>query len=261
VEAPPKKEVEEIEHEEEKPPEVTGVEPAAGSTAGGTTVTLRGHYLLKATQVQFGGAKFRVAVVPGTASEQSVTVASPAHPAGTVDALVKLSNGTLSETRPEDRFTFFTPEAHGVSPPPSGGSGGGGEVLSFGQTPGPPASCRASLLSRSVTVSSKGRAPLKLLLAGVGACRGKLTLSVKLTRPHARPKVRTIGTAGFAAATGKVVAVVVTLSKFARGLLHAAHGHLAASLVILRLSPGPTLAHTASVRLALKSSQTSAKHH
>jgi hypothetical protein len=261
VEAPPKKELEEIEHEEEKPPEVTGVEPAGGPIAGGTTVTVRGHYLLKATQVQFGGAKFRVAVVPGTASEQSVTVASPAHPAGTVDALVKLSNGTLSETRPEDRFTFFTPEAHGESPPPPGGSGGGGEVLSFGPSPGPPASCRVSLLSRSVTVSSKGRAPLKLLLAGVGACRGKLTLSVKLTRPHARPNVRTIGTVGFAAATGKVVAVVVTLSKFARGLLHASHGHLAASLMILRLSPGPAQAHTASVRLALKSSHPSAKHH
>ncbi len=144
----------------------------------------------------------------------------------------------------------------------NGGTGGGnvtgsGAVLAFGPVTSP--ICGVSLLGRSIAVSSHGRAAaLELIWKGAGGsvtCRGRLTLEVKVKAKgsksgNMRSKTETIGTAGFSTAPGRTEVVTIELNAAGRALLTAGHGRLNASLVILRVSPGPAHAQSASVRLA-----------
>jgi hypothetical protein len=255
VEAPPKKEVEEAEREEENEravvPEVTGVEPNQGPSGGGTPLTIIGHHLLE-TQVEFGlGSKVRV--FASAATEQSISVITPGHAAGPVDVVaVKLRGGAKSATTPSDVFTFVAPQAQIQGPPEESTLGGAG-VLSYGPA-ALPASCRPSLVAHNLAVTSKGSASLKLLLQGTGTCRARLVLSVKQKLAHHRTRTRTIAAGTFSLISGRTAALTLKVNALGRGLLRAGHGPLSASLSIVRLSPGPPLARTASVRLALKSS-------
>src|SRR5208337_5028734 len=72
-------------------PTVTGVTPAAGPVAGGTTVTVTGTGFTGATSVKFGTtAATSYTVVSAT----SITAVSPAGSAGTVDVTVTTPGGT-----------------------------------------------------------------------------------------------------------------------------------------------------------------------
>jgi hypothetical protein len=156
--------------------------------------------------------------------------------------------------------------------PPSGetapGSGGGltapavgigsSYVLPFGPVK-PAASCAASSASRAITVNARGRAGLKLRLAGAGTCRGRVTLAVKKSAPHHRPKLVAIASVSFSLPAGRTVALSLALNKLGRALLRSGHGRLTASLTVLKLSPAPSSARTASVRLSA-AHQSTAKH-
>src|SRR5208283_2463047 len=100
-------------------PAVTGISPAAGPVAGGTTVT--GTGFVTGATVDFGltGAS-SVTVVSGT----SITAVSPAG-TGTVDVTVTTPGG-ISATSPADEFTYDpVPAVTSISPaagPVAGGT-------------------------------------------------------------------------------------------------------------------------------------------
>ncbi len=127
-----------------------------------------------------------------------------------------------------------------------GGGAGNGAVLAFGPTTS--STCGVSLIGRRITVRGRRRAALKLARKGsagsVLACRGRVTLEVKVKAKakvsrKRRTETKTIGTAGFSIAPGKSKVVTIKLNASGRALLAAGHGRLGASLVILRVSPGP----------------------
>jgi hypothetical protein len=96
-------------------PTVTGVSPTSGSTAGGTSVTITGTNLTGATAVKFGTTNATSVTVN---SATSITAASPAGSAATVDITVTTAGGT-SATGAADHFTYVAPApptVTGVSP-------------------------------------------------------------------------------------------------------------------------------------------------
>lgn len=86
-------------------PTVTSVSPTAGTTSGGTSVTITGTGFLSGATVSFGGtAATNVSIVSST----SITATTPAHAAGTVNVVVTNTdsqNGTLS-----NGFTYTASE-------------------------------------------------------------------------------------------------------------------------------------------------------
>ena len=83
-------------------PAVTGVSPASGLTAGGTSVTITGTNFTGVNAVSFGTTAATSFTVN---SATSITAISPAQPAWQADVTVSGSGGT-STTGPADRFTF-----------------------------------------------------------------------------------------------------------------------------------------------------------
>ena len=81
-------------------PAITSLSPTAGSTAGGTEVTISGVNLSGVTSVMFGDTA-GTTITDTTAS--SVTVTAPAHVAGPVDISLTATNGTATKT---DGFTY-----------------------------------------------------------------------------------------------------------------------------------------------------------
>ena len=101
-------------------PVVTGVSPAAGPVAGGTTVTIIGAGLANASAVKFGG-------VPATIisdSDSQIVVRSPANVAGTVDVTVVTVGGT-SAISALDQFTYAPIPAVASLSPSAGPVAGG----------------------------------------------------------------------------------------------------------------------------------------
>ena len=88
------------------PPTVTGVSPATGSTAGGTSVTVTGTGFLSATGVEFGGTAGTGLTVN---NDTSLTITSPAG-SGTVDVTVTNIAGS-SATGAADLFGYITAPA------------------------------------------------------------------------------------------------------------------------------------------------------
>ena len=82
-------------------PTVTGLTPAAGSTAGGTTVAINGTNLAGATAVKFGSFAATIQSISAT----QIIVITPANAAGTVDVTVTTPNGT-SATSSADLFAY-----------------------------------------------------------------------------------------------------------------------------------------------------------
>jgi hypothetical protein len=148
-----------------------------------------------------------------------------------------------------------SPQSGGPTPAQLGLGGGG--VLPFGPIASA-TSCKPSLLGRNIPVSGKGRTTLKLQLLGSGSCTGRLSLTIKQKRPHGHPRTRTIATGTFSLTAGRVAVLSLKLNALGRALLRAGHGRLGASLAIVRLSPGPVQARTASVRLTLRLSHAGA---
>jgi IPT/TIG domain len=103
-------------------PGVASVSPAAGSTGGGSQVTVTGHDLAGATAVSFGGLPAQSFTVN---SDTSITAVAPAAPAGAADLRIT-GPGGQSPTTATDRFTYFpTPVVTSVTPalgPRTGGT-------------------------------------------------------------------------------------------------------------------------------------------
>ncbi len=102
-------------------PTVTGISPATGLPAGGTSVTISGTNFTGATAVKFGSAGATFTVV----SASQITAISPAGAAGPVDVTVTTSSG-VSATSAADVFTYLaTPAVTQVTPnggPTTGGT-------------------------------------------------------------------------------------------------------------------------------------------
>ena len=107
------------------PPGITSVSPAAGPTAGGTTVTINGSNLGGATTVTFGGAS--AAIVTDTPTQ--ITVTAPPHAAGTVDVVVTTPGGTATAT---NAYTYAVVPAVTSVAPTSGPTAGGTVVTVTG---------------------------------------------------------------------------------------------------------------------------------
>lgn len=84
-------------------PTITGVSPATGSAAGGTSVTITGTDLSGATAVSFGGTAAASFTVD---SATQITAVTPAHASGAVDVTITTPGG--SDTEPAG-FTFDAP--------------------------------------------------------------------------------------------------------------------------------------------------------
>jgi hypothetical protein len=137
------------------------------------------------------------------------------------------------------------------------GSGGGSTTPSTTSTTSTtmttPATTAAtgsvSLDGSDITVTSSGKATIKLTCTGTATCGGKLTLTAK-TKGKKKATTKTIGTSSFSIPAGKTATVTLALTATGRALLSAAHGKLTTTLVILKSSPGPSNTQTHSVHLA-----------
>ncbi len=107
------------------PPTLGTVAPSAGTTAGGTTVTLTGSNFDTATDVFFGAVDVTSFTIN---SNTSITVSSPAHAAGLVSVTVE-NPGATSGGQP---YTFVTPPTLGTVAPSSGTTAGGTSVTLTG---------------------------------------------------------------------------------------------------------------------------------
>ena len=105
-------------------PAITSVQPRAGSTQGGKTVTIKGARLGKAKQVLFGGEA-------GTAlhvtSATSLKVVTPARAVGTVDVRVVTAYGS-SRIVAADKFSYVAAPAVTSVNPNTGPTAGGNTV-------------------------------------------------------------------------------------------------------------------------------------
>ncbi|HSZ70746.1 MAG TPA: hypothetical protein VK756_10330 [Solirubrobacteraceae bacterium] len=108
---------------------------------------------------------------------------------------------------------------------------------------------------------------VKLTCSDVATCAGKLTLTIRSNarkRKVLNARTVSIGTANFSIAAGAAATVEVTLDKAGRVLLSAAHGHLNATLIILRTSPPANKTQSQQVRLkqgAARARQTLQRKH
>jgi hypothetical protein len=108
-------------------PSVAGINPTAGSTAGGTSVTINGANLSSASAVTFGATP---AIITAD-SASSVTATAPAGSAGTVDVTVTTPGGASAPSA-ADKFTYVgAPAVTGINPT-SGSTGGGTSVTVSG---------------------------------------------------------------------------------------------------------------------------------
>jgi hypothetical protein len=88
-------------------PQVFGIAPATGASAGGTRVTLTGIALSGVTSVTLGGVPATSVVV---GSDASLSFAAPAGPAGTlVDLEVRTSGGASDAVRAGFAFSALVP--------------------------------------------------------------------------------------------------------------------------------------------------------
>ena len=109
-------------------PNVTGVYPAAGSTNGGTAVTITGHGFNEATGVAFGGMSAAFTIV----SKSEIRATAPPGVAGTVDVTVSSVFGS-SARKPADHFTYVDPPSVTAISPSSGPVTGGTAVTISGR--------------------------------------------------------------------------------------------------------------------------------
>jgi Trypsin len=118
----------------------------------------------------------------------------------------------------------------------------------------PPATGHVSLAGTQITVQRNGAALVKLECVGEESCRGKLTLTAKITtkakgRKQPIKRAVTIGTVSFTIAGEQTKTVKVNIDAAARALLSTDHGRLTAGLTILELAPGQSATETENVHL------------
>jgi predicted outer membrane repeat protein len=87
-------------------PTITGVAPAVGHGAGGTSVTITGTNLTGATAVNFGSIPAASFVIN---SPTQITAVAPPEAAGVVDVTVAQFGGATSATSAADKYTYLVP--------------------------------------------------------------------------------------------------------------------------------------------------------
>jgi subtilisin family serine protease len=226
------------------PGAVAQVTPNSGPSSGGTSVSITGANLSRATAVEFGASSASSFTIH---SPISITATSPPG-SGTVDVTVTTPSGT-SAPMIGDRFTYEAPSPVPVSPGSVGQpTVGQGAVL--GAT---------SVVSKIVLVTTalgvrNGRVAVKLRCIGSRACTGRLRIAVKQVLAHGTGKpvttrLRTIGHAAFSLRAGQSKSVAVALDEAGRARLRGAHGRLNALLSFPSSAPGATRTVNKSVRL------------
>ena len=86
------------------PPDVTGITPNSGPTAGGTSVTISGSAFVSGATVRIGGV---LATNVSFVNSTSITATTPAHAAGAVDVLV--TNPDAQSDTLTNGFTYNAP--------------------------------------------------------------------------------------------------------------------------------------------------------
>jgi len=136
-------------------PAVTGVSPASGTTAGGSTVAITGAGLGGATSVSFGGV---AAKIISDSSTQIIASSPPGIRIGTVDITVTTPVGTSAATV-GDRFTYTATTGPHVTrlSPASGPTSGGTRVTITGTGLEGATSVRFGAAGAAVTADSSTR--------------------------------------------------------------------------------------------------------
>lgn len=136
-------------------PQITGLTPTAGPTAGGTTVTITGTDLADVTQVFFGDVE---ATIVGEPTDTRIVVVTPANPAGLTDVVLLTSDDDAE--RVTDAFLYVAPPASTTITPGSGPTTGGTTVTIGGSGFVPGATtvtiCGVTVAAANVTVSADG---------------------------------------------------------------------------------------------------------
>ncbi len=233
-------------------PTVTDVEPGHGPVGGGTSVTIQGSGFTKdpsGEPVVMFGSEPAANVEVRTAAE--IRAVSPPGAKGTVHVTVATATGKSAETG-KDTFRYEAPSTAGggVATQAGGSATASAGVLGVAQSD--PAACRVTLRSKRLVVALKRSAAIRLLRTGAGQCRGTVTLRFRQKTRAKRFRLRTIGSAHFSIPPGASQVVRVKLNALGRKLFAAGHGKLNASVAVLRTTPSPKLAKTASVRLSVK---------
>jgi len=153
---------------------VTGVNPASGSTGGGTSVTITGSGFTGATAVSFGGTPATSFTVNNGA--QIVAVA-PAGTAGTVHVTVT-NNGETSPISAADQFTYIAPPTiTGISPTAGRMPGGnvviiagsdftGATAVTFGSTPATSFTVDSDSQITAISPGGTGTVDVRITTAG-----------------------------------------------------------------------------------------------
>ena len=158
-------------------PTVTGISPASGPTAGGTSVTISGTSFTGATGVTIGGnAATGMSVVNAT----TITATTPAGTVGARDVVVATPGGTGSGTglyTYRSVTTFSGPTATGTGIATASLSGGGA-ACSFVEG-------AAFVGASSVSVAAPVLFPHGLFRFTLRGCTGPVTMTI--TYPSALP--------------------------------------------------------------------------
>ena len=232
-------------------PIVGALNPKKGPAKGGTIVTIKGSSLDGASAVDFGSTAAESFSVE---SANAITAVAPPG-TGTVNVVVTTPEGT-SALSAADAFEYVDRRTSGEGASTTSGAStsttttttAGSGVLGFGAVSG--GGCGVTLQSRRIIVGTHARAAFKLHVGGGGTCKGQLRLQVTHKVGH-RSKTKMIGTGTFSIAAGRSAVIKIKLNAAGRVMLVRHHGHLLATLVIVRQSPGPSRSQTARVRLAL----------
>jgi len=107
------------------PPSVSSVSPSEGSTAGGTTVKIKGKGFLKGSKVKVGSEATSVDVV----SETEVTAKTAAGSAGEDEVVVE---DEIGKSTSGPSFTYVVPPTVTKVSPETGSTAGGTEVVITG---------------------------------------------------------------------------------------------------------------------------------
>jgi IPT/TIG domain/FG-GAP repeat len=234
-------------------PTVTNVEPGHGPVDGGTEVTIQGSNFTKDPSrepvVMFGGEPATGVEVRTAAEIRAVSPRADAK--GLVHVTVATGTGTSAETE-EDTFRYDGAATGGGDPSSPSSSAAGGSIGVLGTAQSAPAACRVTLRSKHLVVAFKHSAAVRLMRTGGGQCRGTLTLRYRQRTKGKHFRLRPIGSAHFSMAPGASQVVRIRLNRLGRKLFLAGHGRLNASAAVLRTTPTPRQAKTASVRLSVK---------
>ena len=178
------------------PPAVTGLSPANGMVAGGTSVTIAGSDFYGVSAVDFGAT----AATSFTVTDSShITAVAPAHGAGDVDVTVTTPWGTSSTTGPGDDFTYAVTDLANATIAPVPAQVYTGKII----TPALAVTCDGNALAQGADYTiaythntAVGKATATI--SGIGTCAG--TSSVDFVIIPAKATLLRV-TAGVAKAT------------------------------------------------------------